>query len=386
MHYRNYFVAILLFSLFIQKVSAQDLTAVIGAMPQEIAAYDGMIENRHEVNVGGIQFIKGYIKKRNVVFVVSGIGKVNAAMTCTMLLQHFKPSRVLFTGVAGSIDQDIHIGDIVIADSVVQHDFGTLTDGNAFQYWGAQNPIDQSKNPVFFKADSLLLSTAKLQSASIMLEPIVIQQLSRAPVITNGIVATGDQFISSVQKKLELKKTLHAQAVEMEGGAVAQVCHQQKVPFLIIRSISDLAGSDAEVNFSQFLQIASKNAAKFVGCIIEALPKASHQQAKDYYKTELYFGMSYDGKTVTEQQWQQFLSRYITPKFPDGLTVIDGYGQWYSEKQKRIVRERSKVVVIYHQDDPGFETSIQFITGSYCKQFHQESVMRVDSKTEKVTF
>jgi adenosylhomocysteine nucleosidase len=386
MLYKTCFVAIIVCSLFFQKISAQDLTAVIGAMPEEIAAYDGIIESRKEVNVGGIHFIKGNIKKRNVVFVVSGVGKVNAAMTCTILLQHFKPSRVLFTGVAGGISQDIHIGDIVIADSVVQHDFGTLTNDSSIKYWGAQNPIDQSRNPVFFKADSLLLRTAKLQSSNIILTPIVINQSSRFPAIKNGIIATGDQFISSLQKKLELKKTLNAQAVEMEGGAVAQVCYQQKVPFLIIRSISDLAGSDAEVNFNEFVKTASKNAAQFVQRIIESLPEANSHSSDEYFKTELYFGMNNQGKTITEQQWQQFLSDYITPRFPAGLTVIDSYGQWYSEKQKRIIRERSKVVVIFHQGDPDFEASIQYITGHYCKQFNQESVMRVDSKTEKVSF
>jgi adenosylhomocysteine nucleosidase len=386
MLYRTCFVAILLCSLCVKKISAQDLTAVIGAMPEEIAAYDGIIESRSEVNIGGIQFIEGRVKKRKVVFVVSGVGKVNAAMTCTILLKHFNPSRVLFTGVAGGISQDIGIGDIIIADSVVQHDFGTLKNDGAIEYWGAKNPIDQSINPVFFRADSLLLKTAKLLSSSIKLDPIVIHHSQRYPTIKNGIIATGDQFISSFQKKSELRKTLNAQAVEMEGGAVAQVCYQQKVPFLIIRSISDLAGNDAKVNFNAFVKTASKNAAIIVGRIIESLPDISYQQTNHYYKTELYFGQTYNGKTVTETQWQQFLSSYVTPKFPDGLTVINGYGQWYSDKQKSIIREKSKVVIIIHQGDPSFEASIQYIIGNYCRQFNQESVLRVDSKPEKVSF
>jgi adenosylhomocysteine nucleosidase len=358
----------------------------MGAMPEEIGAYHGMMESKSEVHIGGIRFVKGHIKNRNVVFVASGVGKVNAAMTCTILLQHFKPSRVLFTGVAGGISQEIGIGDIVIADSVVQHDFGTLTDDNTFQYWGAHNPVDAVRNPVFFKPDTFLLRAAKLQSSNVRLDPININQVARVPAIKNGIIATGDQFIASVQKKLELKKVLNAQAVEMEGGAVAQVCHQQKVPFLIIRSISDLAGSDAEVNFNAFLKVASKNAARFVERIITSLPESCNKQAGDYYKTELYFGMDNNGKTISRAQWRKFLSGYITPKFPDGLTVIDGYGQWLSEPQKKIVREKSKVVVIYHQAEPGFEASVQYIIGHYCRLFNQESVMRVDSKMEQVSF
>jgi adenosylhomocysteine nucleosidase len=386
MHLKTCFVWILFCSFCFQRSAAQKVSAIMGAMPEEIAALKEIIQDGREVVVGGIPFIKGRIKNRAVVLVQSGVGKVNAAMTCTLLLENFKPASVIFTGVAGGIDPAIHIGDIVIADSVVQHDFGTWNNDNTFVHWGAQNPIDGVRNPVFFTSDSVLRNLAQRQGEALTLEPIVLHQQTRTPVIRHGVIATGDQFISSSQKKAELNKTLHAQAVEMEGGAVAQVCYEHRVPFLIIRSISDLAEEEARESFAAFMKTAAKNAATVVAGILQMLPESKASQDSDFVKTEIYFGMESQGKLITEKQWQTFLDRYITPRFPDGFTVTNSYGQWFSTKTKKVVKEPSRVVVILHQKDGATEEAIIAITKAYQQQFKQEAVLRVDTKTERVSF
>jgi adenosylhomocysteine nucleosidase len=377
-------IYILLFSFLCQRGIAQDLTAIMGAMPEEIAAYQQIIQNKNEINVQGIRFIKGNIKNRNVVLVGSGVGKVNAAMTSTLLLQHFQPDRVLFTGVAGGLSQDMNIGDIVIADSLVQYDFGTMNKDNTISYWGAENPIDHTRNPVFLKSDAQLVAIAKTASTHLQLAPIVINHTSRSPEVKSGIIATGDLFLSSPQKKQEIHKLLKAKAVEMEGGAVAQVCYQHQVPFLVIRSISDLADELADSSFNQFIGIASNNAMHLVQEIIELLPTNSKSPTCCFYKTELYFGLTSQGREISETQWSNFLNQFITPKFPEGLTVINSYGQWYSNKEHRIIREKSKVVTIIHKEGLEAENAINSIIDHYRKQFQQESVLRADSKMEKV--
>lgn len=379
-------IYIVLFCFIYQRGAAQDLTAIMGAMPEEIAAYQQIIQNKKEINVHGIRFIKGNIKNRNVVLVGSGVGKVNAAMTSTLLLQHFQPDRVLFTGVAGGISQDMNIGDIVIADSLVQYDFGTMNKDNTISYWGAENPVNHTRNPVFIKSDAQLVTIAKSAAAHLKLAPIVIDHTNRLPEIKSGIIATGDLFLSSSQKKQEIYSALKAKAVEMEGGAVAQVCYQHQVPFLVIRSISDLADELADSSFTQFIGIASKNAMRLVQEIIELLPTSTPSPSCCFYKTELYFGLTSGGREISESQWSSFLNKYITPKFPDGLTVINSYGQWYSTKEQRIIKEKSKVVTLLHKEGPEFENALQYIIDHYRKQFHQESVLRADSKMEKVLF
>ena len=210
MFYKTFLALVACFFFYPSK--ARDITAIMGAMPEEMAAFKTMADHRQELVVGGVHFTQGFIRNRSVVLVESGVGKVNAAMTCTLLLEHFHPSRVIFTGVAGGIGLGIHVGDIIIADSVVQHDFGTLYNHDSLSRWGAVNPIDKKRNPVFFKADSLLLQQARSGLQQLTLEPFLLGQVLQKPVIRNGIIATGDDdrlLVDGMEKKLaftEMKK------------------------------------------------------------------------------------------------------------------------------------------------------------------------------------
>lgn len=252
------------------ELSAQPLTAIIGAMDEEIALLQEKIENPSQETIAGVHFIQGTLESRPVVIVKGGIGKVNATITTTLLLDHFQPSEVIFTGIAGGINPELNIGDIVVARKTAQHDFGQITNEGR-QTWDTYQLTNDNKNPLFFPGDSRLLKFAK--SAKVDLEAVMVSEHKAAPEpkVVVGTIVTGDVFVASSAMKEELRMEFGADAVEMEGAAVAQVCYQWKVPCLIIRSISDDADEAAGVNFQEFAAVAARNAALLVMAVIEQL-------------------------------------------------------------------------------------------------------------------
>jgi len=246
------------------------VTGILGAFSEEIEYFDGNIGDRHVQTIEGMPFVTGKLEGRQVVLALTGIGKVNAAMTATLLLEHFKPDEVLFTGIAGGINPDLFPGDIVIAEKTVQHDLGRLTPEGII-YRGMRNPLTGIRNPVFFPADPELLKLAEASGKRIKLDSIQASSTVRIPKIITGIVVTGDVFVASPSKKIELREKLRADAVEMEGAAVAQICWQHEVPCLVIRSLSDSANEQAEVDIDMYREIAARNAALLVEDIVKQL-------------------------------------------------------------------------------------------------------------------
>lgn len=246
------------------------VTGILGAFSEEIEYLDNSVVDRNVLTIEGMPFVTGKLKGRNIVLGLTGIGKVNAAMTATLLLEHFKPDEVLFTGIAGGINPDLFPGDIVIAEKTVQHDLGRLTPDGLLNR-GMRNPLTGIRNPVFFPADSLLLELAEASGKRIKLDNIKAGSTARTPKIITGIVVTGDVFVASPSKKNELSEILNADAVEMEGAAVAQICWQHTVPCLVIRSLSDSANEQAEVDIDLYRGIAARNAALLVEDIVKQL-------------------------------------------------------------------------------------------------------------------
>ncbi len=255
------------------KTTAQDpsRTGIMGAFSEEVSLLEDALKDPEIQSVLNVRFVTGTLGGHRVVLTSSGVGKVNAAMTATLMIDHFKPREILFSGIAGSINPDLHPGDIVIAEKTVQHDLGTLTP-DGIQLRGARNPVDWIRNPVFFEADERLLALAQESASRVELEKIRDGTGERSPRVLRGIIATGDVFVASPEKKLELRKSVKADAVEMEGAAVAQICRQCKVPCLVIRSISDSADTSARQDAGNFLSIAVRNSARFVTDIVGRLP------------------------------------------------------------------------------------------------------------------
>jgi adenosylhomocysteine nucleosidase len=255
------------------------ITGILGAMTLEVAILTEGLEDPAPRVIEKLKFVTGKLNGRHVVVAKMGIGKVNAAIGATLLLEHFKPREVLVTGISGGINPELGPGDIVVAEKAAHHDFGNLT-AQGLEQKGTRNPITGQRNPVYFAADAGLLKLADVSAARVKLEPLQTAAGERAPKIIKGVVVTGDVFVADQQKKAALRKDFGADAVEMEGAAVMQVCCQQGVPCLVIRSISDMADSNAVKDSTSFNLNAAANSAKFVRDVISqlAVPAPTRQE------------------------------------------------------------------------------------------------------------
>jgi adenosylhomocysteine nucleosidase len=249
---------------------ATRITAVLSAMALEIEAIGQELTDKKEMTIQGIRFTTGSLKDRRVVLAHSGIGKVNAAMTATLLVEQFQPTHILFTGIAGGLNPDLRPGDVVIGDKTAYHDYGEWTP-EGFRVGRTVDPFTGKLNPLFFPADAGLLAVARKAAPDLKLGPVKAATGERIPRIVTGVIVTGDAFVASPAKKDALRKEFKADATEMEGAAVAQICWQRRVPCLILRSLSDSAGAKAPEDERLFEKSAAQNAARLVTAIIERL-------------------------------------------------------------------------------------------------------------------
>jgi adenosylhomocysteine nucleosidase len=254
-------------------------TAIVGSSDEEVQLIKDHIKDRREAVFLGIRFFSGKVGKRSVVLAQTGVGKVNAAMSTTLLLDHYKPREVIFTGIAGGLNPDLLPGDVVIALKTAQHDLGAFTIKGFFPS-AVRNPVNNKRNPVFFPSDSNLVRLTQQAAKSVDFTPLNTSKGERKPNIVTGVIITGDAFIASETKKNELRKLFSADAVEMEGGAVAQVCYQQDVPFIILRSLSDTADQNAYMDMTKFYKAAARNSAELVFKLVELLSKAEEKGPK----------------------------------------------------------------------------------------------------------
>lgn len=221
--------------------------AILGAMQEEIEPILEVLNKKDGYTVvehAGNNFYVSKYAGHELVIAWSKIGKVNAAITATVLLEKFECKILLFTGVAGALNHLLKINDIVYATSTVQHDIDITNFGHPFGYVPGIE--------VFTPTDSRLNEIAVNLAASMNLN------------LVGGIIASGDQFICDSDKKNWLIQTFNADAVEMEGAAVGQVCSFYKVPFFLMRAISDEAGNKATIDFDDFLHESAKSSANFI--------------------------------------------------------------------------------------------------------------------------
>jgi len=247
----------------VKEISSEPFTAILGAFEQEIILLEDELTDVQEQIIEGIRFVSGKLSGKRVVIAFTGIGKVNAAMTTTLLIEHFKPDKVIFTGIAGAVNQQLQPGDIVIAAKTAHHDMGTLWAEGLF-HKGVKNRLNGWENPVFFDGDEHLLKLAERAAQQVEFSSIRIISGQRSPKVVKGVVVTGDSFIASADKCTELRQKLNADAVEMEGAAVAQLCYQRGIGFLVIRSISDNADEGAVLDKQTFYILAAKNSSSLV--------------------------------------------------------------------------------------------------------------------------
>ncbi|MEZ5644926.1 MAG: 5'-methylthioadenosine/adenosylhomocysteine nucleosidase [Burkholderiaceae bacterium] len=245
-------------------------TAIVSALHDELASVLALMPDERRQVVGGREFWVGHLHGQDVVAVLSGIGKVAAATTATLLIQRFGVQRIVFTGVAGGLGAGVGVGDVVLARACLQHDMDASPIFPRHELPG----YGRSR----FDADAALTDALELACERMLhslpgqLGHEVVNAFGlHAPRLHQGLLISGDRFVSTSAESQALQGELpDALAVEMEGAAFAQVCHDFGVPLAVVRTISDRADDMAHVDFPRFLrQVASRYSA----AIIEALFK-----------------------------------------------------------------------------------------------------------------
>ncbi len=230
------------------------MLGIIGAMDVEVKELREMMEHPQAQTVAGMTFYQGTIKGKEVVVVRSGIGKVNAGICSQILVDRYQVEGIINTGIAGSLRNEINIGDIVLATVSVQHD----VDATGFGYGVGEIPQMGIKE---FPADEKLRELA-----------IKCCQKANPDIQTFcGRVATGDQFVSSKEKKNWIHDTFDAYCTEMEGAAIAQAAYLNNVPYLVIRAISDKADDSANMDYSTFEAKAVENSVRLMAAMLEEM-------------------------------------------------------------------------------------------------------------------
>jgi len=247
-------------------------TLILGALPLEVEMLQSELSGTQIYSIGGRTFYQGMLEGERVVLTESGIGKVNAALTTQMAIDRFPVDRVIFTGVAGGIDPELKVGDMVVATWLAHHDYGVVTaKGFKWSPVPGSGKVKLRRFPVDAGLQRIALKVAKSLDWPPIPRGVAPGVAGRKPVVVARPIVTGDQFIASEVKRVWIFRTFRAGAVEMEGAAVAQVCHANRVPCLVLRSLSDLANEHAHLDFDRFAPYAARNSARFVRAILRTL-------------------------------------------------------------------------------------------------------------------
>ena len=247
---------------------------IIAALAEEVRHLGHALEVDDKIVRGGYSFRQGRLDGVPVVLVEAGIGKVNTALVATLLLDHFGCRSVLLTGVAGGIDPALGIGDVVVADRLIQHDYGAVIDGQIKPFRPGVAPIGESRERLAFELAPDIRGRLHDRLDGFVLPPLpaaVTGTASRQPTIRFGTIISGDQFINCETTRKRLFERFGAQAVEMEGAAVAQVGAQFNAPCIVVRCVSDLAGAESHLDFPAFLPYAAESAAQVLRRIVPTL-------------------------------------------------------------------------------------------------------------------
>lgn len=234
--------------------------AIMGAMQEEVQPFlkttedEPLLKNfkkSGDIQYGGNTYHEAKYKDLDVVLAYSKIGKVNAALTAATMIEKFNADVLLFTGVAGAVNLELKVGDLIAARALCQHDLDITAFGHPYGF--------VPEGTVYVKPSLKLLEIAHMAAKK------------RGLNLQEGVIATGDQFIASAGKKEWIAQTFKADAIEMEGAAVAVVCDALNTPFFILRAISDAADMDATFSFDAFLEDSAKVSSSFIISMLEEI-------------------------------------------------------------------------------------------------------------------
>jgi adenosylhomocysteine nucleosidase len=248
------------------------MIAVLGAMPQEVELIASSLEQARELELVGRRFLSGKLAGRDVLVAFSRWGKVAASATVSAAITRFPIESVIFTGVAGGLDSACQVGDIVVGKTLVQHDLDARPLFERFEI-----PLSGIR---FMEADPAIMRGLALAAERFVERGL--RDLTRdfsafgvtTPKVHAGLIASGDRFVADPGVSSELKAALPAAlCVEMEGAAVAQVCVESKIPFGVVRTISDTADHGAPIDFPKFLAALASRFS--LGILLEYLSESS---------------------------------------------------------------------------------------------------------------
>ena len=225
---------------------------ILCAIPKEIKFFD--LQSNIARNLVGRTFFSKREENHELTLVECGLGKVNAALVSTLLIQEFACELLIFSGVAGGLDPEMEIGEVMVGESFIQYDYGALNDGQLQVYRAGSIPMGPPTNSVEFKLD---LEIKKIIKAAL-------------PEVRMGLILTGDVFLQCGETRRALFEQFGAQAIEMEGGAVAQVAEQFGIKAVVVRSLSDLAGSNGQKLSYGFINTAAKKSYETVQTLLKA--------------------------------------------------------------------------------------------------------------------
>ena len=219
---------------------------IIGAMEVEVKELKEQMQITRQLTKAGMEFCEGILEGQDVVVVRSGVGKVNAAVCSQTMILKYLPDIMINVGVAGGLSEEFKIGDIAVADSVVEHDMDT-------------SPIG---DPVGLISGINLVNIPCDKKLADLME----QAVSKVGTITSkrGVIASGDQFISKQEQRDRIKDNFGAIAAEMEGASIGHVCYMNGVPFGVLRAISDGANDDSHMDYPEFAKMAAANSIKII--------------------------------------------------------------------------------------------------------------------------
>jgi len=225
--------------------------AIMGAMPEEVAPILEKLGMYKTTKYADNEYYEATYNGVEVVVAYSKIGKVFSTLTASTMIQHFGCDKLLFSGVAGGINPSLNIGDLIVATKLSQHDLDITAFGHPMGFVPGGS--------IFVEADKELIELSK--EVAVELDKTV----------QEGIIATGDQFVHDSAVKDNIVKHFNADALEMEGGSVAVVCNALKVPFFILRAISDTADTDASFSFDEFMESSAIISAEFIMKLVDKM-------------------------------------------------------------------------------------------------------------------
>lgn len=218
---------------------------IIGAIEQEVEGLKAIMENTKIETVSSVEFCSGKINGADTVVAAAGVGKVNAAVCAQSMILTYSPDVIINVGAAGGLSPRLEIGDIAVASSVVEHDMDTTPIGDPR---GLISGIDK----VYMECDKNIAALMENAAKSIGLNSEM------------GVIASGDQFISSQEQRDFIIGEFNAIAAEMEGASIGHVCTMNNIPFGVLRAISDGANSDSVMDYPTFAKLAAENSVKII--------------------------------------------------------------------------------------------------------------------------